>query len=108
VALLNHRFWASRFGARPDIVGAAIEINGAPATIIGVMAEGFDFPMRESFGVSVAVARILQSQLVGVSPYDPATVAAVAFTLVAVALLACDVRARRAMRVDPVVALRHD
>ncbi|HTM33686.1 MAG TPA: ABC transporter permease [Vicinamibacterales bacterium] len=64
--------------------------------------------LAAGFGVSVAVARILQSQLVGVSPYDPATFAAVAFTTVAVALLACNVPARRAMRVDPVVALRHE
>jgi putative ABC transport system permease protein len=59
-------------------------------------------------GASVAVAGMLRSQLVGVSAYDPVTFAAVALTLVGVALLACDLPARRAMRVDPVAPLRHE
>jgi len=57
---------------------------------------------------SLAVNRILQSQLVGVSPYDPITLAAAAVVLILVALLACHMPARRAMKVDPAVALRHD
>jgi ABC-type lipoprotein release transport system permease subunit len=57
---------------------------------------------------SFAVNRILQSQLVGVSPYDPMTMAGAPVLLIAVALLACHLPARRAMRVDPAIALRHE
>ena len=46
MAILNYRFWESRFGKRADIVGSTVQINGAPATIIGVMPERFDFPMQ--------------------------------------------------------------
>lgn len=57
---------------------------------------------------SLAVNRILQSQLVGVSPYDPGTMAGAPLVLILVALLACLIPARRAMKVDPAFALRHD
>jgi ABC-type antimicrobial peptide transport system permease subunit len=57
---------------------------------------------------SLAVNRVLQSQLVGVSPYDPATIASAPVILASVALLACGIPARRAMNVDPAIALRHD
>ncbi len=57
---------------------------------------------------SFAVNRILQSQLVGVSPYDPVTMAGAPVVLILVALLACQIPARRAMHVDPAVALRHE
>jgi ABC-type antimicrobial peptide transport system permease subunit len=55
-----------------------------------------------------AVKRILESQLVGVSPYDPMTTAGAPIVLILVALLACLIPARRAMNVDPAVALRHE
>ena len=45
VAILNHRFWESRFGSRADIVGLTVHLNGKPATIVGVMPERFDFPI---------------------------------------------------------------
>jgi hypothetical protein len=57
---------------------------------------------------ALAVNRILQSQLVGVSPYDPATMGGAPVVLIVVALLACEIAARRAMHVDPAVALRHE
>jgi ABC-type lipoprotein release transport system permease subunit len=60
------------------------------------------------FAASLSVNRILQSQLVGVSPYDPVTLAMAPTVLILVALLACQIPSRRAMRVDPAVALRHD
>jgi putative ABC transport system permease protein len=57
---------------------------------------------------SLAASRVVGHMLFGVSAYDPATIAAVAFTLAAVAALAGYVPARRAMRVDPMIALRYE
>jgi predicted permease len=55
---------------------------------------------------SLAAARLIESQLYGVGARDPLTFAGVAALLVAVALLACLIPARRAARVDPMSALR--
>lgn len=57
---------------------------------------------------SLAVNRILKSQLVQVSPTDPITLVVASAVLVLSAVLGCLIPARRAMRVDPVVALRHE
>jgi len=57
---------------------------------------------------SAAVNPVLKSFLVQVSPYDPATLAASSVVLIFAALLGCLIPARRAIHVDPVVALRHD
>jgi putative ABC transport system permease protein len=46
VVILNHRFWENQFGARRDVVGTSVLVSRAPATIIGVMPEGFDFPTQ--------------------------------------------------------------
>jgi hypothetical protein len=54
VVILNYRFWAGRLGKRPDIVGLNVHINGDPATIIGVMPPGFDFPAEFSFWLPLA------------------------------------------------------
>jgi ABC-type antimicrobial peptide transport system permease subunit len=58
--------------------------------------------------VALALTRVMSTLLYGVSPMDPVTYAAVAASLATVALLATYLPARRASRVDPVIALRAD
>jgi putative ABC transport system permease protein len=73
--------------------------QGLKLTIIGV-----------AIGIAGALAltRTLSSMLYGVTPTDPLTFIAVSLVLIAVALLACYIPARRAAKVDPWVALRYE
>jgi ABC-type antimicrobial peptide transport system permease subunit len=63
-----------------------------------------------AIGLALAfwLTRVLASMLFGVSRHDPATFLAVAAAMIGVALLACYLPARRATRVDPLVALRSE
>ncbi len=58
--------------------------------------------------IAIGVGRLVGEFLVGVASTDPLTYATVSMVLVCVALVACYVPARRAMRVDPMMALRHE
>ncbi|HET6935317.1 MAG TPA: FtsX-like permease family protein, partial [Candidatus Angelobacter sp.] len=86
-------------GARPATVLQMILRDGARMTLIGVVIGAV---------AALALARLMSSVLFGVSPNDPLTFLAVAALLSAVALLACYVPARRAMKVNPVIALRYE
>jgi putative ABC transport system permease protein len=84
-------------GASPHKVLAAI---GRRALILIL------FGMLLGLAGSIGLSRMIASQLWGIEPTDPATFAAVSLLLAGVALIACLVPARRAIRVDPTEALR--
>jgi putative ABC transport system permease protein len=97
---------------RTKEIGVRIAIGAAAEDIRRMVLRDGMWPvaigMVLGLAASLAVNRILQSQLVGVSPYDPVTMAGAPVVLILVALLACQIPARRAMSVDPAVTLRHD
>lgn len=92
--------------------GVRMALGGTPANILPlVLGRGMTLVAAGAFvglNASLAATRLLQSLLFGVTPTDAATFAVVVLVLGAAALLAAYVPARRAMRVDPAVALRHE
>jgi putative ABC transport system permease protein len=97
---------------RTHEIGLRMALGAAPRDILAmVLRGGLGVVLAGTFvGIAGALgfSRLLASMLVGVRTYDPPTYAAVAVLLSAVALLACWMPARRAMRVDPLVALRYE
>ena len=68
---------------------------------MALMAGGFIVGMAGAF----AIRRTMAAQLYGVSPMDPIVLATVGATLAIVAFAACTLPARRAARIDPIIAL---
>jgi predicted permease len=84
-------------GASPKVVLRAVLSQGANMALLGV-----------AIGIvaALALAHLLSTMLYGVSATDPLTFVAVAGLMILVALAACYIPARRAMHVDPIIALR--
>jgi putative ABC transport system permease protein len=86
-------------GARPGDVLRLVLGQGVSTAVVGVAI---------GIGGSFVLTRTMQSLLFGVSASDPVTFAAVAVLLTLVVTFACYIPARRATKVDPMVALRYE
>src|SRR6185369_13724377 len=92
-------------------IGVRMTLGAAPRTVLALfLSEG---AVQATAGLAlgltggVLLMRTFRTMLYGVEPADPLTLAGVGLVLLATALAACAIPARRAMRVDPVTALRN-
>ena len=86
-------------GARPRQLVAMVIREGMTPVVAGLAA---------GLGCALLVGRLLASQLFDISPRDPLTFSVVAVVLIGVAACACWIPARRALRIDPITALRFE
>ncbi len=93
-------------------IGIRIALGAPPASVLGLVVRQALILVAVGVGIGVvaalAVSRVLVSLLVGVPSYDILTFTSVSALMLGVALAACYIPARRATRVDPVVALRSE
>jgi len=99
-------------GQRTHEIGVRIALGAQAADVMRlILGQGLRMAvLGVLIGVAAALAltRLMASQLFGVSSHDPLTYAAVGVMLTVVALLACYIPARRAVKVNPLVALRYE
>lgn len=98
-------------GQRRHEIGVRMALGAAPRNVLKmILARGLALALAgTALGLvaSFVLTRFLRSLLYGVQPTDAATFLTVTLILLGVAFLACWLPARRAMRVDPMVALRY-
>ena len=99
-------------GQRTHEIGIRMALGAQRATVLRmVVGQGARMALiGVALGTAAALGltRLMANQLFGVSPHDPLTFASVALLLAVVAVGACYIPARRAMRIDPMAALRQE
>jgi putative ABC transport system permease protein len=99
-------------GQRTGEIGVRLALGASHADVLRLVTLDGLRPVTAGLAIGVAgvaaLGRLLATQLYGVSALDPRVLAAAASTLGVVGLIACLVPARRAMRIDPAIALRAD
>ncbi len=97
---------------RTHEIGIRVALGAHRGDILGLIGKLWLKLTFIGVGIGVALAlgvtRLISSFLFGVKPTDPLTYAAVAAGLAGIAMLACYIPARRALKVDPIVALRYE
>jgi len=95
---------------RTPEIGIRMVMGGTPSDILGLVLRQGLRPIITGLAVGLPLAfgltRVLRMALVGVSPGDPLTFAGVILVLTAAGVLGCAIPGRRAVRIDPVSALR--
>jgi putative ABC transport system permease protein len=103
---------AQAVAQRTREIGLRMALGASPTAALRlVLADGLRsiLPgLAAGAGAAAGLTRAMRGALFAVSPLDPLSFGAAALVLAAIALLACYAPARRATRVDPLVALRHD
>jgi hypothetical protein len=74
VAVISHKYWMSRFGGRPNVVGTPVSVNSVPVTIVGVLPPeftGVEHPVGDAPDVSLPLALVPRFEVQGLQLSQP-------------------------------------